>query len=58
MLLGDRYAWMFIKLTLASLLSRYEYHTNIKDMSEIRFELAITTNIIGGYPVRVTPRQR
>ncbi|XP_044739731.1 cytochrome P450 4c21-like [Chrysoperla carnea] len=54
--IGDRYTWIFMKLTLASLLSRYEFHTDIKDLSEIRYELEITIKIIGGYQVRVTPR--
>ncbi|XP_044729475.1 cytochrome P450 4C1-like [Chrysoperla carnea] len=56
--LGYRYAWVFMKLALAKLLSRYEFHTNIKDISEIRFKLEISMSVIGGHQVRITPRQR
>ncbi|XP_044729890.1 cytochrome P450 4C1-like [Chrysoperla carnea] len=56
--LGSRYAWIFMKLALAKLLSRYEFHTSIKDLSEIRIELEMTLGIIDGAPVRITPRQK
>ncbi|XP_044729876.1 probable cytochrome P450 4aa1 [Chrysoperla carnea] len=56
--LGYRYAWIFMKLTLAKLLSRYEFHTSIKDLNEIRIELEMTLGIIDGAPVRITPRQK
>ncbi|XP_044730199.1 cytochrome P450 4V2-like [Chrysoperla carnea] len=56
--LGVRYAWIFMKLALSRLLSKYEFHTNIKDLSEIKFEFEISLKIINGYPIRITPRQR
>nr|UZE89871.1 cytochrome P450 CYP4416D1 [Chrysoperla zastrowi sillemi] len=56
--IGMRYAWLFMKIALACLLSRYEFHTSIKDMSDIRYQLELSLNVIGGHQVRITPRQK
>ncbi|XP_044739966.1 cytochrome P450 3A19-like [Chrysoperla carnea] len=56
--IGARYAWIFMKQALATLLSRYEFHTNLKSMNEIRFEFQISLTIIDGYQLKITPRSK
>nr|UZE89865.1 cytochrome P450 CYP4416B2 [Chrysoperla zastrowi sillemi] len=54
--IGMRYAWMFMKTVLATLLSRYEFHTDL-NTSEFKFEFAVTMKLIGGYQIQITPRK-
>ncbi|XP_044740113.1 cytochrome P450 4C1-like [Chrysoperla carnea] len=55
--LGDRYAWMLMKAVLATLLRRYEFHTDLKE-NALEFEIAITLKLIGGHQVRITSRNQ
>lgn len=47
---------MFMKTVLATLLSRYEFHTDL-NINELKFEYAITMKLIGGHQIRITPRK-
>nr|UZE89840.1 cytochrome P450 CYP4416C1 [Chrysoperla zastrowi sillemi] len=54
---GIRYAWMFMKVVLATLLSRYEFHTDV-DVNKLEHEFALSLKLLGGHQVRITPRRR
>ncbi|XP_044740054.1 cytochrome P450 4g15-like [Chrysoperla carnea] len=55
--LGKWYAWMFMKAVLATILSRYEFHTDLNE-TELQFEMAVSLKLIGGHQVRITPRYK
>ncbi|XP_044740004.1 probable cytochrome P450 313a4 [Chrysoperla carnea] len=55
--IGGRYAWIFMKTTLAALLSRYEFHTDI-NLDTLKFEGAISMKLVNGHQVRITPRYK
>ncbi|XP_044739872.1 cytochrome P450 4V2-like [Chrysoperla carnea] len=55
--IGQRYAWMLMKIVLATLLNRYEFHTDLK-FEELRFEASVTSTLVTGHLVRITPRQK
>ncbi|XP_044740001.1 probable cytochrome P450 4p3 [Chrysoperla carnea] len=55
--IGGRYAWIFMKTTLAALLSRYEFHTDI-NLDTLKFEAAISLKLVNGHQVRITPRYK
>lgn len=54
---GIRYAWIIMKITLATLLSRYEFHTDL-NMSKLRYRFAISMALVNGHQVRITSRQK
>ncbi|XP_044728535.1 cytochrome P450 4C1-like isoform X2 [Chrysoperla carnea] len=53
--IGIRYAWILMKATLATLLSRYEFHTDL-NLEELRYDLQVTLKLVNGCQVRITPR--
>ncbi|XP_044729743.1 cytochrome P450 4c21-like [Chrysoperla carnea] len=55
--IGIRYAWIVMKITLATLLSRYEFHTDL-NLDELRFQFNLTLSLVNGHQVRITPRQK
>lgn len=46
-----------MKTALATLLSRYEFHTDLK-LDELRFEFEVSLKVIGGHQIRITPREK
>lgn len=52
---GIRYAGIFMKTLLATLLCRYEFHSDLST-NEFRFEIELSLKLIGGHLIRITPR--
>lgn len=50
-----RYAWIFMKTTLATLLNRYEFHTDL-NLDELKFEPDVSLKIVGGCQLKITLR--
>ncbi|XP_044739873.1 cytochrome P450 4V2-like [Chrysoperla carnea] len=55
--IGQQYAWMLMKTIIATLLNRYEFHTDLK-LEELRLEASVTITLVNGHLVRITPRQK
>ncbi|KAE8972718.1 hypothetical protein PR001_g26201 [Phytophthora rubi] len=52
--IGQKFAMMEIKMTLATLLSKFDIKT-VEDPWEITYEFSLTTPVKGGLNVEVTP---
>ncbi|KAG6621243.1 putative cytochrome P450 [Phytophthora cinnamomi] len=52
--IGQKFAMMEIKMTLATLLSKFDIKT-VEDPREITYEFSLTTPVKGGLSVKVTP---
>ncbi|XP_044730246.1 cytochrome P450 4c21-like isoform X2 [Chrysoperla carnea] len=46
--IGIRYAWIVMKITLATLLSRYEFHTDL-NLDELRFQFNVSLTLVNGH---------
>lgn len=46
---------LFMKTLLSILLTRYEFHTDLK-MNQLKFQFELSLKLVGGHQVRITPR--
>ncbi|XP_044742783.1 cytochrome P450 4C1-like [Chrysoperla carnea] len=53
--IGIRYASMFMKTLLATLLCRYEFHTDL-NLNELKMQMEVSLKLVGGHQVRITSR--